>query len=110
MPKRPKIGLIAGWGRYPFLVAHALERAGYAVHCVGIAGHADSSLARWCTDFRLLGLARMGSHVRYFRRHDVRQATMAGSGKRGMSSGTSRRERTTAQKTSSALVISTESS
>ncbi len=76
--KRPKIGLIAGWGRYPVQVAHALERSGYAVYCVGIAGHADKSLARWCTDFRLLGLARMGSHIRYFRRHGVNQATMAG--------------------------------
>ncbi len=75
---RPRIGLVAAWGRYPFQVAHALEQSGYAVHCLGIAQHVEKSIERYCTDFRLANLTRMGSHIRYFQRNGIDQVTMAG--------------------------------
>ena len=75
---RPRIGLIAGWGRYPFQIASALESRGYEVHCLGIAGHADRTLARHCSNFQIVGLTQMGRHVRYFRKHKIQVATMAG--------------------------------
>lgn len=73
-----RIGLIAGWGRYPILIADNLSRLGWRVYCVGIAGHADRSLADVCEDFCTVGLTRMGSQIRYFRRHGVRDVTLAG--------------------------------
>ena len=73
-----RIGLLAGWGRYPVVVADGLRRRGYEVYCLGISGHADWGLAEHCRDFRFTGLARMGSHIRYFRRHAVSQITLAG--------------------------------
>lgn len=73
-----RMGLIAGWGNYPLEVARALKRRGYAVYCLGIRDHADPSLAEICDDFRLAGIARLGSHIRYFRSNQVRLATMAG--------------------------------
>jgi len=75
---RPKIGLIAGWGRFPIVVAQSLKNQGFEVHCVGIRGHADSSLAGICDSFLACGIARMGTQLRYFRRHDVTHATLAG--------------------------------
>ncbi|MCI0357552.1 MAG: UDP-2,3-diacylglucosamine diphosphatase LpxI [Planctomycetaceae bacterium] len=75
---KSKIGLVAGWGRFPIVVAQSLKALGYEVHCVGLAGHADPGLAEICDSHVECGVARMGQHVRYFRSHGVTQATLAG--------------------------------
>jgi hypothetical protein len=72
------IGLIAGWGRYPIVIAQELTRQGYKVQCLGGVGMADPELARHCDDFRWIGIAKLGKAIRYFRRRGVRQVTMAG--------------------------------
>jgi len=74
----PKIGLVAGWGRYPIVVAEALKRQGCRVYCLGVKDHADPSLKELCDDYHEVGLARLGAAIRYFRRHGVTRATMAG--------------------------------
>ena len=73
-----RVGLIAGWGRFPMLVAEALKRQRYEVYCLGVAGHANPRLAELCDDFRYSGLGKFGAAVRYFKRHRVTDATMAG--------------------------------
>jgi DUF1009 family protein len=74
----PKMGLVAGWGDFPLAVARALRRQGYQIYCLGIRGHANPQLASVCDDFREIGIAKLGGQIRYFRRHGVRRATMAG--------------------------------
>ena len=69
---------MAGWGRYPLLVAEALRRQGSEVYCLGVIGHADPKLAEVCRDFQFSGLGRFGAAVRYFRRHAVTDVIMAG--------------------------------
>ena len=76
--RTPKIGLVAGWGRFPIVVAESLKALGYEVHCVGLAGHADPVLAEICDSFVASGVAKLGHHIRYFQRRGVTQATMAG--------------------------------
>lgn len=73
-----KIGLIAGWGRFPIVVAESLQAQGDEVHCLAIRGHADPVLKEICADYREVGVARVGTHIRYFRRRGIRNATMAG--------------------------------
>ncbi len=73
-----RVGLIAGWGRYPFAVAEALRRQGAATFCLGVRDEASPELAGLCRHFRLLGIARFGTAIRYFKRHGVTSATMAG--------------------------------
>lgn len=72
------VGLLAAWGRYPILVAEALKREGYRVTCLGVVHHADPVLRDMCDDFTWIGLAKLGQAIRFFHRHGVRQATMAG--------------------------------
>lgn len=72
------VGLVAGWGRFPIIVAEHLKAAGYGVVCVGVKGHADPELVKICDQFQWFGMGRMGAQLRYFRRHSVSQATMAG--------------------------------
>lgn len=73
-----RIGLVAGWGRYPVVVAEALRRQGFHVVGLGIKDHADPVLRTICHDFREVGLGKLGAAIRYFRRQGVRRATMAG--------------------------------
>lgn len=73
-----KIGLIAGWGRYPIVIARALKAQGAQVYCLGIKDHADPAIREVCDDFEWIGLAKIGRVIRFFRRHGVTQATMAG--------------------------------
>ena len=73
-----RMGLLAGWGRYPIVVAEALKRQGYYVACLGLRGHTDESLKEICDDYQLIGLAQLGAAIRYFRRQRVTDATMAG--------------------------------
>jgi len=72
------VGLVAGWGRFPILVAEALIRARIPVYCIAIHGHADKHLEYLCTEVRWSGVGRLGEHMRYFRRNEVKNVTMAG--------------------------------
>ena len=78
MQRSQKIGLVAGWGRFPIVVAQSLKAQGYEVHCVGLKHHADEALRTVCDSYLAGGLARLGQHIRYFRRRGVTQATLAG--------------------------------
>lgn len=77
-PEPPRVGLLAGWGRFPVVVAEALQRQGYQTYCLGLIGYADPKLAEICHHFQWHGLAKVGRAIRYFQRHDIQQATMAG--------------------------------
>ncbi len=73
-----RVGLLAGWGRYPIVVAEALRAQGREVYCIGLAGHADPLLQEICHHYQPARVARIGQHINYFRRHKVHLATMAG--------------------------------
>lgn len=74
-----RIGLLAGWGRFPVVTAEALAVQGYEVYCLGIKEHADEAALRpYCVDYQPIGVARIGGAIRYFRRSRVACATMAG--------------------------------
>jgi len=77
-PQSNRIGLVAGWGRFPIVVAETLKAQGKAVYCIGLANHADERLREICDDFVTCRVARIGQHIRYFRRQGITHATMAG--------------------------------
>lgn len=73
-----RVGLIAGWGRYPIVLARAIKATGREVVCMGVRDHADPALEEICDIFAYGGLGRFGWATRFFARHGVRYATMAG--------------------------------
>jgi len=75
---KSKIGLVAGWGRFPIVVAESLRAQSCEVHCVGLEGHADDRLRTVCDTFVWGGVARLGAHIRYFRNQGIKEATLAG--------------------------------
>ena len=72
------IGLVAGWGRFPFAVAEALKEQGHRVVALGVKDHCDPALEKICDAFEWVGLAKMGQSIRFMKRQGVTQATMAG--------------------------------
>jgi DUF1009 family protein len=72
------LGLIAGQGRLPFLVADGAKRAGYRVICVGLADNAEPSLAEHVDHFFYGAIARPGGWMRKLRYHGVRETIMVG--------------------------------
>jgi UDP-2,3-diacylglucosamine hydrolase len=72
------VGLVAGWGKFPVEVARHLIASGRSVCCIAILGHADPQLETLCDHVRWSGVGKIGAHVRYFRKHGIRQVAMAG--------------------------------
>ncbi|MGY8770290.1 MAG: LpxI family protein [Pirellulales bacterium] len=79
MPTKPtRIGLIAGWGDFPVRVAESLRDQGHEVYCMAIKGHADPVLEEICAATKWIGIGSIGRCVRFCRKHQVQNATMAG--------------------------------
>jgi DUF1009 family protein len=76
--KSKRIGLIAGWGKFPVCVASRLRQQNFEVHCVAIRGHTDPVLEEICTSYRMFGMGRMGAQARFLRKAGVDSALMAG--------------------------------
>lgn len=78
LPDVDCVGLLAGWGEYPLLIARKLQAHGYRVICVGIRDHADPELAQICDAYMTINPARGGRGMRFLRSHGVQHITMAG--------------------------------
>ena len=74
----PVLGLIAGEGRLPYMVADGARRAGFRVVCVGLADSAAPTLAEHVDAFWVGAIARPGGWMRKLRRHGARRAIMVG--------------------------------
>ena len=72
------LGLIAGAGRLPFLVAAGAKQAGLKVICVGLADNVEPGLADEVDVFYKVALARPGEWIRKLRRHGVTSTVMVG--------------------------------
>lgn len=72
------LGLIAGAGRFPHLVAAGARAAGRRVVTVALRGNADESLRDESDSFHRAGIVRAGRWVRLLRRAGVREAILAG--------------------------------
>jgi DUF1009 family protein len=72
------IGLIAGQGRLPIIVARGMKDAGRDVCCVGLRDQFDRDLPRFCDRFRTAGMVQIGRWIRLLRRGGVEEAVMVG--------------------------------
>jgi len=73
------LGIIAGAGRFPVLVAEGARRQGLRVVVVGLRGLAGPELRQVADRYYSSGLLRLGRWIRIFRRERATQAIMAGS-------------------------------
>jgi UDP-2,3-diacylglucosamine hydrolase len=72
------LGLIAGEGVFPLLVARGARAAGRQVVCAALADSAWPELAEECDRFKWVGIARIGQWVRLLRNAGCTDAIMVG--------------------------------
>jgi DUF1009 family protein len=77
-PPPTPVGLIAGGGRLPILIARGLRDAGHPVHALGLSHQYEPELPGMCTSFREVGVLRVGTWGRALREVGVRHAIMVG--------------------------------
>jgi DUF1009 family protein len=74
----PPLGLIAGNGRFPFLVAAAARRAGRRVVAVAVKEEASPDLAGSVDEMHWVGLGQLGHCIDVLKAGGVSEAVMAG--------------------------------
>lgn len=72
------LGLIAGEGEFPLLVARGARAAGRRVVVVGLRGCARPELGALADVFRWRGIVQLGRWIRVFKRTGCREVIMAG--------------------------------
>ena len=72
------LGLIAGEGRLPFLVADGAKQAGLKVICVYLADNTGRSLANEVDVFYKVAIARPGAWISKLRKHNANRTIMVG--------------------------------
>jgi UDP-2,3-diacylglucosamine hydrolase len=75
---KPPLGLIAGNGRFPFLVASEARRGGRRVVAVAIREEASPELAQAVDEIHWVGLGQLGRCIEALRSGGAREAVMAG--------------------------------
>ena len=73
-----KYGLIAGNGKFPFLVIEGAKRAGASLAVVAIREETDRDIERVADNVTWVGIGQLGKMVKFFKREGVERAIMAG--------------------------------
>lgn len=76
--KDTSVGIIAGGGQFPRLIAQEARRAGLSVVVCGFYGHTDPGLEELADAFQLLHLGQLNRLLAWFHDHNVRRLCMAG--------------------------------
>ena len=77
--QRPiKLGLIAGNGKFPFLVLEGARRAGSSVAVAAIREETDPEIERLAERMTWVGIGQLGKLLRFFKDEGVEKAIMAG--------------------------------
>lgn len=73
------IGIMAGGGQFPRLVAQEAKAAGARVFIYGFDGQTDAALAELADAFEMNNIGQFGKLIKFFIRHQVTHLCMAGS-------------------------------
>jgi len=77
-PPLSKLGLIAGNGRFPFLVIEGAHRAGAEVAVAAIREETDPAIEKIADRLTWVGIGQLGKMLRFFKTEGVEKAIMAG--------------------------------
>jgi DUF1009 family protein len=73
-----KYGLIAGNGRFPFLVVEGARSAGIGLAVAAIKEETDPSIEDLADDLEWVGIGQLGRMISFFKRSGVTRVVMAG--------------------------------
>lgn len=72
------IGIMAGSGQFPFMVAQGAREKGLTVIICGFEDNTDPALAEHADAFAMFNLGQLGKLIDFFKKHKVSRACMAG--------------------------------
>src|SRR3979409_68034 len=72
------LGLIAGNGKFPFLVLEGAKRAGASVAVAAIREETDPKIESLADKLTWVGIGHLGKLLRFFKNEGVEKAIMAG--------------------------------
>ena len=73
-----KFGLIAGNGKFPFMVIEGARQSGAQVAVAAIREETDPDIERVADKFTWIGIGQLGRMIRFFKDEGVEKAMMAG--------------------------------
>ena len=73
-----RYGLIAGNGKFPFMVLEGARRAGVDFSVIAIREETDEEIERIAERVQWVGIGQLGKMIRYFKSEGVEKAIMAG--------------------------------
>jgi len=76
--KSGRIGLVAGGGRFPVIVAESMRRQGLDVYCAAVRYQAPTELSELCKEVQPIGVAQLGRMLRFFKKHRITEVSWAG--------------------------------
>ncbi len=74
----PVLGIVAGKGQFPVLVARGAKARGLSVAMVGFAGHTDPAIAREADTFTMLHLGQVTKLIAFMHANGVEELCFAG--------------------------------
>ncbi len=72
------LGILAGSGEFPFLVAQGAKSQGMRVVACGFTNNTDPALAEHVDAFTIIPLGKLNTLISFFKKHGVTKACMAG--------------------------------
>jgi DUF1009 family protein len=78
MKEKEKIGIIAGGGQFPFMVADSARNQGFSVTAVAFEGEADPALTDSVDKIVWVKLGQLGKLIKAFKKNNIKKALMAG--------------------------------
>jgi UDP-2,3-diacylglucosamine hydrolase len=73
-----KFGLIAGNGKFPFMVLEGARRSGAQVAVAAISEETDPDIEKLADNLTWIGIGQLGKMIRFFKDEGVEKAIMAG--------------------------------
>jgi DUF1009 family protein len=73
-----KFGLIAGNGKFPFMVVEGARRSGAEIVVAAIREETDPDIERLASRVKWVGIGQLGKMIRFFKEEGVEKAIMAG--------------------------------
>lgn len=72
------IGIVAGWGEYPMMVARSLREQGHTVVVAAVHDHAPKEIEQLAHHTKWVGVCKLGQMQRFFRQHGVKHVCLSG--------------------------------
>jgi hypothetical protein len=74
----PILGIIAGEGSFPFMVAERAKEKGFKTVAIRFSGHTDAAMADVVAASKEIGLGQLGKLISFFKEHKAEQVVFAG--------------------------------